>query len=71
MIYYFVRHGRIQSQYLQPDEIEYLNSNIEFANLFARKTGFHSMTCIFQKKRQTDAGGKPSLLYERRLRLQS
>jgi len=54
MINSFIRHGRIQSQYLRRDEIEYLNSHIEYANLFSRRNqlGSISLTCIFQKKTQ-------------------
>jgi demethylmacrocin O-methyltransferase len=58
MINYFVRHGRIQSQYLRPDEIEYLNSHIEFVDLFARKNRLRSITCIFQKKNEVPVGLK-------------
>ena len=52
MINSFVRNGRIQSQYIRPEEIEYLNSQIEWGNLFARpnKSGTMSLTAIFQKK---------------------
>jgi hypothetical protein len=58
MINSFIRQGRIQSQYLRPDEIDYLNSHIEYTNLFARNNEAHSMTCIFQKKREDEAGEK-------------
>jgi hypothetical protein len=52
MINSFIRHGRIRSQYLHRDEIGYLNSHIEYANLFSTRnqSGTISLTCIFQKK---------------------
>ncbi len=50
MVNEFIRHGRIKSRYMRPEEMDYLNSHIEFCNLFVRNNYAHSITCIFQKK---------------------
>jgi demethylmacrocin O-methyltransferase len=50
MINYFNRYARVKSVYLRPDEMDYLNRNIEYCNLFVRNNSAHSMTCIFKKR---------------------
>lgn len=49
MIHGFIRHGVIRSQYLQPEEIDYLNSQIDYVNLWVRNSTAHSMTCIVKR----------------------
>ncbi|MDP7265737.1 MAG: hypothetical protein QGH39_09300 [Candidatus Thermoplasmatota archaeon] len=49
MINNFIENSVIKSKYLKPEEIEYLNNNIEYCNLFFRNNGPHSITCIFKK----------------------
>lgn len=51
MIEHFIRNAQIKSQYLTAEEIEYLNRNIEYCNLFYRNNSARSMTCIFKKIR--------------------
>jgi len=53
MINQFIRNARIESQYLRPEEAEYLNSRIEYCNLFVKNNSAHSITCIFKKKEET------------------
>ncbi|MBI4445423.1 MAG: class I SAM-dependent methyltransferase [Acidobacteria bacterium] len=50
MINSFIRTGQIESAYLQPDEVQYLNQQIEYCNLFYRNNNARSITCIFKKK---------------------
>lgn len=50
MIHEFIRHSKIRSRYMMPEEIEYLNDRIEFCNLFVRNNYAHSMTALFRKK---------------------
>ena len=50
MIDRFLRTRKIESQYMEPDEMAYLAEHIEYANLFFRNDEHHSMTAIFKKK---------------------
>jgi 23S rRNA U2552 (ribose-2'-O)-methylase RlmE/FtsJ len=49
MIYHFNRHSTIRSIYMQTEEMEYLNNNIDYCNLFFKNNTINSMTCIFKK----------------------
>ena len=49
MINNFIRDGKIKSEYMTEEEINYLNNNIEYCNLLSKKAG-SSITCIFKKK---------------------
>ncbi|MBN1567069.1 MAG: class I SAM-dependent methyltransferase [Acidobacteria bacterium] len=51
MIHHFIRHEKIKSQYLTPEEVEYLNKNIEYCSFFISNNQAHSMSCIFKKRR--------------------
>lgn len=57
MINSFIRHHSIKSQYMLPEEEEYLTSQIEYVNLFKRNNDAHSMTCIFKKKSGVESMG--------------
>ncbi len=50
MIDNFIRNGGIYSKYMTPQELIYLNNNIEYSNLLSRNKG-RSITCIFKKKK--------------------
>jgi hypothetical protein len=50
MIDRFIRTGKIESQFMEPAEREYLAANIEFCNLFFRNNAEHSMTAVFKKR---------------------
>jgi hypothetical protein len=50
MINNFIRNEKIKSIYLTPAEMEYLNNNIEYCNLWVSNNSAHSMTCIIKKK---------------------
>jgi hypothetical protein len=50
MLRYFIRNGKIRSRYMRPEEVEYLNRQIDYCNLFVRNNAAHSMACIFRKK---------------------
>jgi demethylmacrocin O-methyltransferase len=39
-----------QSKYMLPEEMQYLNQQVEFANLNVRSNYSHSIMCIFKKK---------------------
>jgi hypothetical protein len=49
MIQNFIKTKKIESQYLRPEEIRYLNRHIEYAVLFTKNSKKHSMTCIFKR----------------------
>jgi len=52
MINKYMRTGKIESQYLTPDESKYLTKNIEYCNLFFRKRKTKpSITCILKKRK--------------------
>ena len=52
MINQYIKTGKIESQYLTPDESKYLTKNIEYCNLFFRKgRNRPSITCIFKKRK--------------------
>jgi len=52
MINKYIKAGKIESQYLTPEESKYLTENIEYCNLFFRKKRrYPSITCIFKKRR--------------------
>ncbi len=50
MIHHFIRHEKIKSRYLTPQEAEYLNKNIEYCSFYISNNEAHSMSCIFKKK---------------------
>jgi hypothetical protein len=50
MVNGIVRHGKVKSKYLTPEEIDYLNNQIEYVNLFSRQNEPHSTAAIFRKK---------------------
>jgi hypothetical protein len=54
MIERFVRSvpPRFESKYMLPEEMQYLNENVEFANLNFRNNAEHSIVCIFKKKQK-------------------
>jgi hypothetical protein len=41
---------RFESKYMLPEEKQYLNEQVEFANLNFRNNSLHSIMCIFKKK---------------------
>jgi len=49
MINNFIKNARIESKYLTLEEENYLNTNIEYCNLFFRNNDHHSITCIMKK----------------------
>ncbi|MDX2361587.1 MAG: hypothetical protein QNK23_12330 [Crocinitomicaceae bacterium] len=51
MLEMFVRTGRIESEYMSPEEIEYLQANIESIDINYRVTRHHSIVCIIRKKK--------------------
>jgi SAM-dependent methyltransferase len=50
MVNGIIRHGKVKSMYLTPDEIDYLNKHIEYVNLFSRQNEPHSTAAIFRKR---------------------
>ena len=50
MISGFISQGIIKSRYMLPEEVEYMNQNIDYCNLFSRANDAHSITCIIKKK---------------------
>jgi hypothetical protein len=50
MVNGIVRWGKVKSKYMKPEEIEYLNNQIEYVNLFSRQNKPHSTAAIFRKK---------------------
>jgi len=43
---------KFESKYMLPEEMRYLNENVEFANLNFRNDSEHSIMCIFKKKQK-------------------
>jgi cephalosporin hydroxylase len=43
---------KFESKYMLPEEMQYLNENVEFADLNFRNNSVHSIMCIFKKKQQ-------------------
>ncbi|MEI8344671.1 MAG: class I SAM-dependent methyltransferase [Candidatus Omnitrophota bacterium] len=56
MIQRYMRTGKMASKYLTPEETAYLNSNIEYCNLFFRN--MNTMCCVLKKKSDA-ANDKP------------
>jgi hypothetical protein len=54
MIERYVRGNppKFESKYMLPEEMRYLNENVEFANLNFRNDSEHSIMCIFKKKQK-------------------
>jgi demethylmacrocin O-methyltransferase len=50
MIHHFIRHEKIKSRYLTPQEVDYLNKNIDYCSFYVSNNWAHSMSCIFKKK---------------------
>jgi SAM-dependent methyltransferase len=50
MVNGIVRHGKVKSKYLTAEEVDYLNNQIEYVNLFSRQNEPHSTAAIFRKK---------------------
>jgi len=50
MINHFVMTEKIVSEYMLPEEIRYLQRNIEYVELYKRKNPMHSTLCLFKKK---------------------
>ncbi len=50
MINNFCENGTFISKYLRDDEIDYLNNNISYINLYVRNNKRHSMASIIKKK---------------------
>jgi len=46
----FMRNATIESQYLTPDENDYLTKHIEYCQLTFRNNRHHSTVCIFKKR---------------------
>jgi len=50
MLKNFIRNATIDSQYLTPDENDYLTKHIEYCNLSFRNNRHQSTVCIFKKR---------------------
>jgi len=50
MINEFIRHGRMKSVYMKPEEMRYIGDHVEYVLLFYRDNSYRSMTCIFRKR---------------------
>lgn len=51
MINHYIMNERIVSEYMLPEEIKYLQQNIEYVELHKRKNSMHSTLCVFKKKK--------------------
>jgi len=51
MINDYITTEKIVSEYLLPEEIKYLEQDIEYVELMKRKNGLHSTLCVFRKKK--------------------
>ena len=52
MIQNFMATKKIESRYLRPEEMRYLNRHVEYAVLFAKNSKKRSMSCIFKKVKE-------------------
>lgn len=52
MVHRFIRYAQIISKYLTAEEKAYLNTSIEYCNLFFRNNPQHSIACIFKKRNE-------------------
>jgi SAM-dependent methyltransferase len=50
MIEWFMRTSQVRSEYMTPEEVQYLEENIDTIELSFRTTHLHSMICIIKKK---------------------
>lgn len=50
MLEHFVRTSALQSQFMTPEEMKYIQENIETIDISYRVTRHHSILCVIQKK---------------------